>query len=570
MVSVGIILLVHENLGQAKRVAQHWLRSGCCVVVHVDARVPHHEFCAFAQGFAPSMAIAFSRRVRARWGTWALVDATLSAADLLLAQFPECTHALLTSGACLPLRSLSELENFLSAQKDTDFIESVSARDVDWIQGGLQKERFSLRFPFAWRQNRRLFDVSVALQRKLGVARKLPTGLQPHLGSQWWCLTGRTLRRILDDPRRVEYETFFRSVWIPDESYFQTLARHHALSIQSQSLTYSRFDEAGRPYLFYDDHYAKLQNSGAFLARKIWPGSHRLYETFLSDQARLPRIRTTAPRTDGLDHMFDAARDRQSNGRSGLRMQSRCLQAEERRREPTQSYSVFSGYADVFEGFPRWLAEQTGATVHGKLFDRNDVQFAGNATTFTGGLTSNSLRRDYDPDAFLSNLIWNMRGTHQCFQFSPTCNTSFLPSVLNDRSASLFVISGAWAIALSLSDAPFVVRYQQAIQINRLEAAYLHDLQHGSHKAGVKVWTLANALRASEQLLRHALETTCGDLRGLAKTPPLADVQRLADFLVQLRNAGLPLKSVGNIDSILHQEPAETSSDLIFGAAKRA
>ena len=51
----------------------------------------------------------------------------------------------------------------------------------------------------------------------------MPEGLVPHMGSQWWCLTRQTLSAILQDPERAKYDSYFRKVWIPDESYFQTL-----------------------------------------------------------------------------------------------------------------------------------------------------------------------------------------------------------------------------------------------------------------------------------------------------------------------------------------------------------
>ena len=108
----------------------------------------------------------------------------------------------------------------------------------------------------------------------------MPAGLVPHLGSQWWCLTRATLSAILDDPKRAEFDRYFRRVWIPDESYFQTLARRHSRQVESRSLTLSKFDDQGKPYIFYDDHQRILQESGCFLARKIWPHAGRLYDHF--------------------------------------------------------------------------------------------------------------------------------------------------------------------------------------------------------------------------------------------------------------------------------------------------
>jgi hypothetical protein len=107
----------------------------------------------------------------------------------------------------------------------------------------------------------------------------LPEGITPHLGSQWWCLTRQTLTAILEDPRRPELDRYFRYVWIPDESYYQTLVRNYGRKIESRSLTLSKFDFQGKPHVFYDDHLQLLRRSDCFVARKVWPRADRLYRT---------------------------------------------------------------------------------------------------------------------------------------------------------------------------------------------------------------------------------------------------------------------------------------------------
>ena len=96
---------------------------------------------------------------------------------------------------------------------------------VRGIDGTTDHERFTLYFPFSWRKNRYLFDAFVEFQRGVGLQRRIPNGIVPHMGSQWWCLTRQTLSAVLQDPDRKRYDRYFRQVWIPDESYFQTLSR---------------------------------------------------------------------------------------------------------------------------------------------------------------------------------------------------------------------------------------------------------------------------------------------------------------------------------------------------------
>ena len=281
--TLGIVMLAHTALDRAEQVIRHWNAHGCPVVVHVDAKVGKAAFERFKSNLADLEDLRFTKRLRCEWGTWELVQATQIASETLLAEFAEVRHVYLTSGSCLPLRPVAELKAYLDDRPRTDFIESATIADVPWTVGGLDEERFTLRFPFSWRKNRWLFDRYVELQRKLGLKRRIPAGLVPHIGSQWWCLTRQTLSAILQDPDRGLYDSFFSKVWIPDESYFQTLVRHYSTQIESRSLTLSKFDFQGKPHIFYDDHLQLLRRSDCFVARKIWSEANLLYDTFLGD-----------------------------------------------------------------------------------------------------------------------------------------------------------------------------------------------------------------------------------------------------------------------------------------------
>lgn len=125
----------------------------------------------------------------------------------------------------------------------------------------------------------------------------------------------------MQDPDRRQYDAYFRKVWIPDESYFQTLARIYSTQIESRSLTLSKFDFQGKPHIFYDDHLQLLRRSDCFVARKIWPHASRLYEAFLSDSNAA--MKHTEPNPGKIDRIFAKAVDRRTRGCAGLYMQSR-------------------------------------------------------------------------------------------------------------------------------------------------------------------------------------------------------------------------------------------------------
>ena len=167
MSNVGFIMLVHTAADRAAQVARHLSVDGCPVVVHVDKSASR----AFNRELRKSLAdldnIRFSKRYRVEWGTWSLVAATQAAAEVLLEQFPHIRHVYLASGSCLPLRPVSELRKYLAERPRTDFIESATTQDVPWTVGGLDRERFTLRFPFSWRKRRRMFDWYVRFQRRM-------------------------------------------------------------------------------------------------------------------------------------------------------------------------------------------------------------------------------------------------------------------------------------------------------------------------------------------------------------------------------------------------------------------
>ena len=536
--SVGFIMMCHTALFRAAQVARHLANAGCPVVIHVDSRVGREEYAGLVARVADLEDVSFSPRFACNWGTWSLVAATQGAAEQILHRHPHIRHVYLASGACLPLRPVDELIDYLAARPTTDFIESVTTADVTWTKGGLDTERFSLHFPFGWRSHRRLFDLTVRLQRRLRMHRRMPKGIVPHLGSQWWCLTRQTLSAILQDPDRALHDRFFRTVWIPDESYFQTLARLYSLNIESRSLTLSKFDFEGKPHTFYDDHLQLLRRSDCFVARKIWPHAERLYATFLGQNlGQTPRAE---PAPAKIDRLFSRAVERRARGRPGLYMQSRFPQRDHENGKTAGPYSVFHGFSDLFEEFDLWLGKTVGGRVHGHLFAPDRVEFAGRETVFNGCLSDSATLRDYNPRSFLTNLIWNTRGERQCFQFSPRDNQHCNWFMATDPNAQISVISGTWAVPLLRSNMNFADIRAEAARLQRIESDHLAILRTNFVKARVRIWSMAEFLESPMEALQTVVDEIRPQMaRTPAEAPHLVDLSGFAQFLQNLKNQGM-------------------------------
>ena len=544
--TVGMVMLVHEAFDRAEEVARYWAANGCPVVIHVDGKVARPAFRAFRARFEGEPMIRMARRVRVEWGTWSLVAATQLAAERLLDAFPDIRHVYLSSGSCLPLRPASELVAYLDAHPETDFIESVTIEDVPWTIDGLEGERFTLRFPFAWKRRRRLFDRYVEIQRRLGVRRRIPEGVHPHLGSQWWCLTRRTLASILAAPDRAAIDAYFSKVWIPDESYFQSLARRYATRLESRSLTLSKFDVHGRPHVFYDDHLALLERSDCFVTRKVWPRADRLYKTFL-DPAR-PTTRRAEPNPGKIDRVFARSNERRVHGRPGLYSQARFPWPGQEGVPTAARYNVFSGFDDLYDGFAPWLARQIGGRVHGHLYYPDRAEFAGGETITNGCLPDSAALRDYRPEQFLTNLVWSTRGERQSFLFGPGDTQGAVGLMARDPNATIAVVSGAWAVPLHLAGLPFAEARAEAARLQRIEMEFLKALRWRGVAARVHLWTLADYLAQPLEKMQNLLDEITGPgprrLTGLPPTRPLAGLE---PFLADLRDGGMKPQVMGDL-----------------------
>jgi hypothetical protein len=546
--TLGVVMLCHAALERAAQLARHWALHGCPVVIHVDARTSQVQFDGLKSALHDLPDIRFSRRSPCEWGSFGIVQATLDAATKMLADFPTVSHILLASGSCLPIRPVAALQAHLAQHPDTDFIESVTTADVGWTVGGLSEERFTLRFPFSWKRQRRLFDDYVKLQRFLRFRRRIPNGLTPHLGSQWWCLTRPTLQAILNRPDRPRLDRYFKRVWIPDESYFQSLVRQVSTHIESRSLTLSKFDYQGRPYTFYDDHLHLLRQTDAFIARKIWPQADLLYRTFLTPDG--DRALASEPNPGKINRLFAKAVERRVKGRPGLYMQSRFPIRARGGTRSAASYGVFSGFAELFADFQPWLARALDARVHGHLFAFDRAEFAGGETVFKGGLSDSPTLRDYNPKSFLTNLIWSTRGETQCFQFGPSDEQDIAPFIASDPNATIFVITGAFAVPLWQSGQTAAEVRPEAARLQKVESEFIADLDGPETKARVRVMSLADFIENPTEPLEEIVDLlNPRAAHRVTDLPQMTSLLGFGSFLQDLRNQGMAPVLMGDFPS---------------------
>ncbi len=279
MAKIAFILLCHKDPEAIVKQAQRLTAVGDYISIHFDARAKPDHFAQITEALKDNPNVAFAeRRLKCGWGEWSLVEASLLAVKAAVDRFPRATHFYMLSGDCMAIKSADYAHAFLDAD-DVDYVESFDFFESDWIKTGMKGDRLFYRHFFNERKRKFLFYASVNLQRRLGLRREIPADLQIMIGSQWWCLRRRTVEWILDFCRkRPDVMRFFRTTWIPDETFFQTLVPHLVpqSEIRTRTLTFLMFTDYGMPVTFYNDHYDLLLSQDFLFARKISPGATEL------------------------------------------------------------------------------------------------------------------------------------------------------------------------------------------------------------------------------------------------------------------------------------------------------
>ncbi len=274
MAKIAFILLCHKDPKAIISQAQQLTAAGDCMAIHFDARANPDDFTEIHEMLKDNPNVTFAqKRIKCGWGEWSLIQATLNAVQAAVDAFPRATHFYMISGDCMAIKSAEFAHNLLEA-RDVDYIEAFDFFESDWIKIGMKEDRLIYRHFFNERRHKGLFYQSIKLQKKLGLTRKIPADLQVMIGSQWWCLRRRTIEWILElTKNRRDIMQFFKTTWIPDETFFQTLACHLVPEneIQTRTLTFLMFTDYGIPVTFHNDHYDLLLSQDFLFARKISP-----------------------------------------------------------------------------------------------------------------------------------------------------------------------------------------------------------------------------------------------------------------------------------------------------------
>ena len=273
MVKIIYILLCHGPTAPIKRLIAQLVKSDGTgeIIVHYDKRDAednYNDLRQFEKTCSSCHLLSGVDRATGDWGTFGLIQGVLNALYYIKRHQLQYTHCYLLSGACYPIRPLDELKWFLDVNPSVEFIECQNSA---WIKDGIREDRYLYHHPLSKRRFPVLFRWTYLLQKKMLLRRKPVYNLEIRFGSQWWCLTRDTISKILCFiESRKDVIKFFRTVWIPDECFFQTLVKHLCVTsvICNKTLTYYSFDDAGKPQIYFEKDITARMREDYFFIRK--------------------------------------------------------------------------------------------------------------------------------------------------------------------------------------------------------------------------------------------------------------------------------------------------------------
>jgi hypothetical protein len=412
MSSLAYVILAHESAEDLTRLVNLLLDADDTghVIIHYDANAPDNEFSKLRIALGPiTRAHIVNERARCAWGQFGLVDGVVRALRIVRQQGINCDRIFLMSGSCMPVRPLAQLKRFLDVNPQAEFIES---KTKEWILGGLRDERFQYYHLFNERNRKLLFDYAWRLQQLLRLRRRFPVGLRPRFGSQWWCLTRNTALEVLEFvEKNARTYRFFKTTWIPDELFFQTIVYRLVgpQRVFGKSLTFYAFSNKARAVILYDEHEHLVTQLPYFFARKVSPRAGRLRQS-LDAIARLPDDGAPLPVIGDPKFNINVVKNvsRQIHfPRPGQAFygNQQFIEWPGALADSHLPLAILYGPSTITKLVRERLNRVPDLVIFGRIFRRDLVDLGEWGVTYRGLREDDNLIRDFDKPLYLSRLL---------------------------------------------------------------------------------------------------------------------------------------------------------------------
>jgi hypothetical protein len=229
-------------------------------IIHIDSKAGDDYVLAVKALIADKPNVTLLPRLDGVWGGFSLVNMEIHAIRAALSSGHEWDYFINLSGACLLVRQLAELEEFLSENAPKNFIDRRAIEQLpEPLRSRIKRRKRFLHIE--WRGKIRRLPLYISFLRSH----------ISHYGSQWHMLHRELCEYALGAPSLKR--ALIATSWIPDEFYWQNIANRapQAYPIDADYRRYVVFGGKSNAGVLDSSHLEAIEQSGAFFARKFCP-----------------------------------------------------------------------------------------------------------------------------------------------------------------------------------------------------------------------------------------------------------------------------------------------------------
>ena len=288
------LILAHNEFSLLKLLIKSLDDARNDIYVHMDAKTKTFNPNDF-DNITCFSELKFIPKIKVYWGGFSYTQAILSLMKEACSQ-QQYDYYHFISGLDIPLQSQDAIHSFCnSTGVGSEFINmsDISMQELNKFnlkknKGIMQKilylfsrdqSKYGSRYfffqkYFAYKRTHligkficRFGQIIMAFQQIAGIEKN--KNLAIYKGTGWYSITHPVMSCILREERWIEKH--FKYCLCSDEIYLQTLIKHFNLSERLSIHGSMRYIDwkRGSPYVFREDDYSELINSGCFFARKF-------------------------------------------------------------------------------------------------------------------------------------------------------------------------------------------------------------------------------------------------------------------------------------------------------------
>lgn len=254
---IAFLCLAHNNFKYIEELSKYCCSDNDGFFLHIDksALRPHNLLLH-------KNSIEIEDRYRTRWGTFEIVEATLSLLETALSK-EKYDYFILISGTDLPLLEKYKLKNKLIGDGYFSIWDEAKRKQDN------KSEFFKMHFYHSSltnpgeayaSKNRARILITLILNKIISF---FPSPVKYTFGkyikgSQWWCVSLRLAKEIIRQSKDDKIKKQFRYMHAPDEKFFHTIAYNSNL-FQNLKTTYNQDNVVQG--LHYIDWFAHLSSN---------------------------------------------------------------------------------------------------------------------------------------------------------------------------------------------------------------------------------------------------------------------------------------------------------------------